>query len=495
MYRAAVKCIKSDEISTAKNKKYLERPTAAGLAACLSTNMRYQAEDPSAGENESGSEEGSGNENSGSGSDDTAANGKSEWYYCHLTGRYYSASCPNQLVRMSPDCYDLVGVKKDRNRLLHHPENCWSMPLLLNRGKWTSSTATLVEVMKSCLTQLQHGDSLHRLKRLQEDGTELEADPADEVLEDWFNNRSQVIHDNLEMERAIPFLREHRLDPEILTSTTIEDSFGRLDQKTPVRIKPPAIQQLRQSYSLKVDSARPPARASTVVDPDPLDNAVVQQEADHRILGSLERQLGRSLPRNREGIRTPFTSADSVAISSTQLADIFAQRRQTLIHRCNRCVYITSAATFTLTHVAFALPFLHEKRQFETATTITARALYLSMCISVLEQDGVDKRTGLRFTNHHRSPDRLSIGRITPGTNMKTEFIVDNPQTMEDLQAGFKTIIAESWFTNCAQGNASRHVIDEAYEIVVGDFGRHNPDLIQLFDIEVINKGILGRMI
>ena len=77
------------------------------------------------------------------------------------------------------------------------------------------------------------------------------------------------------------------------------------------------------------------------------------------------------------------------------------------------------------------------------------------MCISVLESDGVDKRTGLRFISLHRSPDCLSIGRTITGVNMKTESIFGNPRDMSDLNDGIKTILAECWFVNSGQGNAT----------------------------------------
>jgi hypothetical protein len=77
------------------------------------------------------------------------------------------------------------------------------------------------------------------------------------------------------------------------------------------------------------------------------------------------------------------------------------------------------------------------------------------MCISVLESDGVDKRTGLGFTSLHRSSDRLSIGRTITGVNIMTEFTYGNPRDMSDLNDGIKAILAECWFVNSGQGNAT----------------------------------------
>jgi hypothetical protein len=104
-----------------------------------------------------------------------------------------------------------------------------------------------------------------------------------------------------------------------------------------------------------------------------------------------------------------------------------------------------------------------------------------------MKTDGVDSRTGLAFTHRHRSLDRLSIGRVTPRENMRTEFIVPDPQSMADMQEGIKTIVAESWFVNMAQGAASAEEVSEAFRIILKDYAAKYPNESQ-FDVEAINN-------
>jgi hypothetical protein len=107
--------------------------------------------------------------------------------------------------------------------------------------------------------------------------------------------------------------------------------------------------------------------------------------------------------------------------------------------------------------------------------TVNWETIYLTLCWWSIRLKRVCDLMGLPFTGQDRHANRISIGHWIHGKMMTTGWRTPTPTTVDDFEASFCNIKAQTWPANAFKSNFRRSHLETALTEITGVMNSSEP--------------------